>query len=279
MPKNKMKDFNFNVLNIKLQSTTIITPEHYKSLFENAFNQRKFGKIQKERFGIIRQLIQPSGKSYLYGIFCSSLIPDGKAFDSSKLEIIDFSIPKNIFINPKESQFAFFPDLHRMIVRTNSAITVNQLIKMLMNIFKDVLPENTALDISVQQSSDVFKLITESKYIASLHIEISPTNADISSDVTEFMDKELKLMHAEKLSADVKPNASGSLLFEDSKILSGMLGMAQNNGYVKAKILDENNKPTIINTKEHPERFLITAINIEEAWLKLYNKLKEKFRK
>ena len=111
-----------------------------------------------------------------------------------------------------------------------------------------------------------------------MHIEISPTNADISKDATKFMDSELKSMQAQKMTADIRPNVSGILTFKDSKVLSGMLGMAQNNGFAKATVIDENNKKKVINTTDHSERIQVTAVTIENAWTSLYNKLKKKFR-
>lgn len=274
----KEKDFNFNVLNIKLQSNKKIHVDDYKNIFNEAFDNKVIGKLRGDRSGIIRQLFSSEDKPYYHGLFCSFVHPDDKALDFSKMEIVNFEIPKNIFINPKESEFVFFPDLHRIAIKNNSPISLNSLKSMLENLFSKVLPDNTRLDISIQQSADGFKQITTAKHISSLHIEISPTNADISHYATEFMDSELKSMQAQKMTADIKPDVSGRLTFEDSKVLSGMLGMAQNNGFAKATVIDENNKKRIINTTEHPEKILITAVTIESAWTSLYNKLKEKFR-
>lgn len=278
--KVKTKDFSFKVLNIKLQSDASITIQDYKNIFNSAFTQKAVGKQRGDRSGIIRQLFssESEGKTYYHGRFCSFVLPDDKALDFRKLEIVDFEIPKNMFINPKEAEFVFYPDLHRIGVKNNSSIGLNSLKGMLENLFSKILPENTGLDISVQQATDGFKSITNAKYISSLHIEISPTNADISKDATEFMDSELKSMQARKMTTDIRPNASGNLVFKDSKVLSGMLGMAQNNGFAKATVIDENDKKKIINTMEHPEKISVTAVNVEEAWASLYNKLKEKFR-
>lgn len=276
--KVKTKDFSFKVLNIKLQSDTLITTQDYKDIFNTAFTQKAVGKQRGDRSGIIRQLFPSENGTYYHGLFCSFVLPDDKALDVRKLEIVDFEIPKGIFINPKEAEFVFYPDLHRIGIKNNSSISLNSLKGMLENLFSKVVPENTGIDISIQQATDGFKLITNAKYISSLHIEISPTNADISKDATEFMDSELKSMQARKMTTDIRPNASGNLVFKDSKVLSGMLGMAQHNGFAKATVIDEDDKKKVINTTEHPERIVVTAVNIEDARASLYNKLKEKFR-
>lgn len=278
MAMKKVKDFSFNVLNIKLQSNVPISIKDYKNIFNSAFEQKAVGKLRGDRSGIIRQLFHSEKESYYHGAFCSFILPDDKALDFNKMEIVNFEIPKNIFIKPKEAQFVFFPDLHRIGIRTNSPISLNSLRSMLKNLFSKVLPDNTRLDISIQQSADGFKQITTAKHISSLHIEISPTNADISKDATKFMDSELKSMQAQKMTADIRPNVSGILTFKDSKVLSGMLGMAQNNGFAKATVIDENNKKKVINTTDHSERIQVTAVTIENAWTSLYNKLKKKFR-
>lgn len=280
MSTKKVKDFKFNILNIKLQSNNRINVDGYKQMFNDAFHQKAIGKLRGERSGIIRQLFYSKNETctYYHGLFCSFVQPDDKALDFSKMEIINFEIPKNIFINPKESEFVFFPDLHRIGIKSNSPIKLNSLKHMLEDLFSKILPDNTNIDISIQQSSDGFEQIIAAKHISSLHIVISPTNADISKDATAFMDSELHSMNAQKMITDIRPNANGKLIFSDSKVLSGMLGMAQNNGFAQASVIDENNKKQSIDTSDHPDQILVTAVDVENAWSSLYNKLKEKFK-
>lgn len=272
------KPFSFHVLNIKLQMQNEATAQDYENLFLNAYNNKSKGKISSDKAGIIRQLVRVTGQPYFYGIFCSFVIANNKALDIENREIIDYSMQSGLYMNPKETEFVFYPDIHRVAIRTNSKITQSYLITMLTDILNNVAPSGASIDISIHQDEDAFKLITEAKCIMSLNIEITPCNGDISPDAIGFMDDEIKGMGAQKISMKLKPHEGGSLSVDKSKVLNGALGMAQTNGSVEAAIIDKNDERQKVKTLSHPKLFKLFENSIEDARESLYNTLKRMFR-
>jgi hypothetical protein len=275
--KIKDKEFKFNVLNIKIISDKPVKESDYKKLFEESFENRRIGQISGENHGIIRQLFHDNENSFLYGIFCRFVKIENQALDINSLEIVNFEIGKNLFPNPREASFVFFPDLHRIGIYGGAKISLSTLQKMLISIFNAPQKENR-VDVYIEQSTDAFDRILKAKMMSKIHIEISPSNADVNKSATLFMDKEIKKMGAGKLSADINPNAKGTLNAKGSKMFEGLLGLAKSNGYVKATIINEQEKKEVINTSSHPELFKAVADNTDNARVSLYNNLKKRFR-
>lgn len=276
--KQKDKDFKYSVINIKIQSTTEATSKQYLELFTNAFNRKLLGHIRGESYGIIRQLFTNKKEGFIYGELCSFIKIGEQAFNYKKMEIIDFQIPKEIFPNPKEADFVFFPSVHRLAIRNNAKIGLNSIILMMKDILQKVIDPDSEISITIEQSSDGFQRILNAPHIVSLHIEVSPSNGDINKDYTDFFDKELKSMHAEKMVVDIRPNAKGSLVFETSQVLQGMLGVSQSNGFAKATIINEKDKKEHICTIDYPKQFIVRTPDIGQSRDELFKQLKVNFK-
>lgn len=276
--KDQMKAFGYYVINYKVQSKEEYNAEQYKKLFQTAFNKKQIAKLSQDNRGIIRQLFESEDKTYLYGVICKFILPDSKALNIESLEIVNYEIEKGVFFNPREAEFIFYPDLHRVCIKKNGKIALNTIIKILEAIFKECIDSEERLELSVQQSEDIFEKITKAKSITSLHIEVSPPNADLNKDNEEFIANELKTMGAGKMIADIKPDAKNALQFGDSSLLNGFLGLARSNGFVRAHIVNDNDKKETIETYTHPELFQFISPSLEEAKKELYNTLTKRFR-
>jgi len=275
--KAKDKQFKFNVLNIKITSDKLVKEANYQKLFEESFDNKRIGQISGDNQGIIRQLFHDKENGFLYGIFCRFVKIENQALDINSLEIVDFEIGKNLFPNPKEASFVFFPDLHRIGIYGGAKISLLTLQRMLTSIFNDPKKKNK-VDVYVEQSADAFERILKAKMMSKVHIEITPSNADINKSATLFMDKEVKGMNAGKVSTDITPNAKGTLNAKGSRVLKGMFGLAKSNGFVRATIINKQERKEVINTSSHPELFIAAADNAENARVSLYNILKRRFK-
>ena len=178
----KSRVFKFHVLNIKIISDDEIDINDYKNLFVNSFKNKTIGHIRGERLGIIRQLFTKENDHYIYGAFCGFIKIKGQAFDIEAMDMVDFEIPKNIFPNAKESQFVFYPELHRVAIYSTGELGLNAIVSMLRNIFTITLGDKEKIDIIIEQSVDGFNKILDAQEIRNLHIEISPSNGDLNKD-------------------------------------------------------------------------------------------------
>ena len=275
--KVKIKDFKYNILNVKITSRNPISEKNYQNLFEKSFSEKATAHLYGEVHGIIRQLFGGKKGEPLYGLFCRSIKLGDLAMNMDNLEIVDFEIPKNIFPNPKEAAFIFYPDLHRIAIPTNSEISINTVQKLVEGIFKKTIDKSEAVEVLVEQASDAFDKIFSAKEIQKIHIEISPSNADTNKDATDFMDKELRKMGAGRFVTDIHPNATGKLNTKESKVLKGLFGMAASNGHAVATIVNNDDKKEIVNTKKYPAIYKVAAGSSEEARGILYNTLRKLF--
>jgi hypothetical protein len=274
----KIKAFKFYILNVKITSRNPVTDQIYRNLFEKSFTGKKTAHLAADTDGIIRQLFNGKGTESQYGVFCRYIKPEGQAMNIDSLEIIDFEIPRNLFLNPKEASFVFYPDLHRIAIPSSSKLSLNTVKKMAEGIFRQTIGKSDSVEVLVEQSSDAFAKIIAAKEIKNVHIEITPSNADINKDATDFMDREIKMMGAGSLATDIRPGATGRLNVENSKVLQGFFGMAASNGHVKATIINDDDKKEVINTEKHPAVFSVAAGSAEESRNPLYNVLKRRFR-
>ena len=194
------------------------------------------------------------------------------------LEIVGFEIPKNLFPNPVEADFVFYPDLHRMAVPCKTRITPNTIRTLTEGLFNKVIDKSEKVEVIVEQSSDAFDRIINAKELKKIHVEINPSNADTNKDAADFIDKELKMMGAGLYVTEIHPNATGRLNTKKSKIIKGILELASSNGHAVATIINDNDKKEKINTEKHPAVYSVEAVSAEEAKGILYNKLKRRFR-
>lgn len=268
----------FNVINIKILSPNIVDNNSYKKLLMDAYEQRRIVKLSKDKFGIIRQVFSDNENNLCYGVICIFMNNNNKALNKNDLEVIDFRIPDDIAINPKDYNFIFFPSLHRLAIQVPS-VAPSTAIKIVKGIFDQVIPENCMLEVNIQQSKDIIERITSAKNVTSLKIKITPTNADIVPDAQKFIDEQLKGMNARVMDTSFKPLEGSSITIENNELAGALMKLAQSNGEIKASITNSENKKETIVTSDHPEVFKIhESTDLAKQAVELYHVLHNRFR-
>lgn len=255
-----LRGYKFQVINIKLYSSTRKGKSAYRDFFFDAYKKKLIGKINSDRLGIIRSAILSSDESYIWGSICQFLNIDGKNWvNIQNLEIEGQEIPQNKFPGAKETDFVFIPAIHRLALWKNGQVSLQAVKKFLDDALKDACLDGEKVETIIEQSEDVFDRILSAKTIRRLEINITPSNGDTYEDVTSLMDEEIHKMSAGALLIDVRSHENGTLSMDQSNMLRGLVGVAQSNGTVKAVIINDDEKRETVETAKHPKNFIARA--------------------
>ncbi len=275
---NKLLTTDFYIINIKLLSNEREGTEAYIDIFEEIFKKKINRKIASDKKAIIRRLFKATNDVDLiyYGLMSRFTIIEGNWLDLSSGDPINFELPKNLFPNLQETEFVFVPSAHRLALVKSPSFSLYAAIKFLTRAIKAVIRPEEDFQIIIEQSSDIFERILNADAVKRLEIVISYTNADITKKAVKWMDQEMKSAQLKKLRMIATPDQKGEIEL-DNTLIQGALGLAQSNGTVKARIV-ENNKTTTIETKEHPEIIQIQHKEGNDKYNLIFETIMEKFR-
>ena len=266
MPRKKKEkpipvfDFKYFVLNIKLYSSTRSGDDAYRQLLAECYAKRIRGRVSRDRMAILRSVTTDSGGRFMWGTICQFLnITDKDWVNLQTMEIEEQEIPLDKFPGSRESDFIFFPAVHRFAVRKNGVVSLSVAKAFLEDALSRVLADGETVEVIVEQSSDVFERILTAKEIRSLDIEITPSNGDIYEDYKAAMDDQLHKVAAGKVHVELRSREGGTLHPESSEVFGGMIAVAQSNGNVRAVITNDDDRRETIETSRHPETFRARA--------------------
>lgn len=272
--KDKLKNFYYMILNVKIQGNKEATVEEYRNLFEKAFTKRMIVNCGKKYFVIMRQLVNQDRLPYVFGLLCR-FTKLNNIVDTNKLELDNTKTTlSGKPINGEDTSFIFYPDLHRIAIRTGQPLSIKTSQKIFADILSSVIDDDKNVVVELEQSIDSFKKIISSKKIKKIIITVTPTNADINKNSIAFMDKELKKARLKKayISLEALPNESIDISSGD--VVGGLIGLSESNGTVSAYTETKEKKDKVLSTEHYPLEVKVTAKDAEKAREELYNKIK-----
>lgn len=270
----------FYVLNIRLISETRKGSDAYIQLFNKLHSEKIFINGHGDREIATRRILdfKFEDESYITGkIFTFSKLENSDWINITNMENTEIEIPENIHPNFKENDFVFIPSAHRLCIPKNPKVSLVATYKYFLEALNKIVDEGEMVNVSIEQSKDIFEQIIKAKSIRKLEIKISPTNDDINKEAEEFMDQELKKMNAGELLIIAKSDSKGKLSL-DSEVLNGSLGLAMSNGEVVADIIDNQDKKKKIITKEHPREVSVEGKVGENEEISIFKKVMNVFR-
>ena len=258
--KNKKKNFKVQIINVKLLSDKRKGNDAYKEILVRINSNKISAPVRGGKTAILRTLWEEK-YSYnncyydiLYGKLSKFTLIDRERkwlnFETMNSENVD--IPKNMFPNLVETDYVFIPAIHRLIIITTKNININAVEQFLNIAIPQVIESYEDYEVCIEQSQDIFEKITQAEEIHKLSISISYTNADTGDDDFDFMDEQLKISNAGRLSMDILPDHTKNINL-CSIFISGALKVAKSNGFAKATIKNNDGRKTKIDTKLHPE--------------------------
>lgn len=200
----------------------------------------------------------------LYGKILKHTVLDGNDwFNKDSMEIESIDLPSNLFPNSKETDYIFIPEAHRFAIVNDRYININTVQKFLLGAIDSAISHDEQFEVFVEQDEDVFERIINAEAVTKLLVDISYSNADTGDEAYELIDTLLRESDSGRVKMEATPNQNGHIN-TDSRLITGVLRVAQSNGYASATIR-ENGRKYKIETKEHP---LVMPIVCEETDVK-----------
>jgi len=273
--KRKSHTFNFNILNIKLNTPEEFAndKEKYKNLIDNVKGRKLITKLRGDKHCIMRTLFHdPEKPEIMHGEFTAfTMIETDEYLNIDTMDIEEgLEIDQNAFPNPKGLPFYFFAEFHRMIVPSKGKISLNSITKHIQESFSAVIGEDEEVEVIQQQSHDVFEKILSAPYVRKLEISLTPTNNDpIADEFEDMFDEDVKENEIKRMDTIFWARGGKTDSFANSKIIKAQLGLAAENGQAIANIYDaEGNKETI-NTSKHPQEHSLIYNEVDDITWKV----------
>ena len=263
--KSKLKKFRFYGIN------TILTPKEkqsekaYEAYMRKIFEDDIHILISSDKKITLRtQHIGRVGykeKEYkvLYGKIVRYTTIEGENwYNEKKRDYQKHEMPKDIFPSPFETEYIYFPNIHRFYIKPNGKVTTKGVMTFLLGAFDNVVPPDISIKIRLMQSQDVVDSIINAQSIHSLKINLTYTNDDIGGDAQEEMDRLIKEAGIGEVEAFLKPDGDGELK-KDSTMIRGYLELAKEHGTAEASVINENGEKDKIITKDYPDKIIVSA--------------------
>jgi hypothetical protein len=265
-----MRTVSISALNIVMPSPH--SPERYVELFNNAYKLRRPINIRGDYvalLGACRDDViegRPVVVGELYKYF--ELKVDSQWFNTLENKIADenekaqISIPGHLKPHFEVTPFVFFPHKHRMLFiskEIDGAFTPNQAHRLFEGLLNaDFLKAKYGqVEITIEPSIDTLSNILEMSTIKYLHIEVKPPNPDDQEAAERRLFENLYEQGADKQVVELHSNQQSGLT--PSNEIRLLAKIAQSNGNVTGRGIDEGGSVITLSTQEHPLEERITC--------------------
>lgn len=271
----------FYGVNITVQSSARKGPEMYEKIFRQIFDNKRQIDVGYGKGMILMEMNllenEDGGETYrfFYGQMAKfTIIENNDWLDLENRVKTTHNLPPNLFPNLVVSEYVFIPYVHRFYFKTNSKITINNVVDYFQEALKELVGENEKYAVNQMSSKDVVDRILKAEVLMKLVVDLSYTNSDLNSDAKETLDDLIKVADAAKVHIELTPADKSKGLDTESTLVEGLVELAQENGYAQATIKEVNQKRSIkINTKNHPKKTSVETLKTGQPFWELVKKL------
>lgn len=165
----------------------------------------------------------------------------------------------DIVANMHEAELYFIPSVHMLAVKRNSKISLNNVLKYLQGALEDIEPEG--FDVSVVLDHDLITRILSAHAIYSYEAQISYSNPGHSKGFTKMFEDNMHTLNPNKFSLAAVGTEENPLVINDDGIIEAATRLAEENGSVKATIVEsEGGRRERVDSKDHPRILVIPQI-------------------
>lgn len=264
--KAKIIKNTFNLFNIKLRlpSGEEASEEEYIKLFTDADAARVRVKVNPSVGVMFRRLIESEvdGNKVLFGLITRYTPIEGDAwvnFDDPDSDA-RVAVPSNTAPNRKDTWFYFVPKVHRLaLIKRYDSLPLKFALTFLQKGLAAKLAPDHALDIEIANGAGAFDQILAAKQVKTLRIAVTYTNNDANDELEKGMDDQLKDAHIRRLLLEASADETGSILINESELITAALGIAKDNGNVTASIVDDNDQRITVESKDFPRQETVST--------------------
>lgn len=165
-------------------------------------------------------------------------------------------LPKNLKPNSSRFSFIFYPDSHIMLFETkydNKTFSQNFAQKVLISLFEspEIFDKFGKVNVTIIPQVDKVSKILSDKTLSYLNvvIEHKPNPDDVKSAEAKVKKRLARLNAESQKTILTAPKGENLTLDEEEKIIAKV---AAKNGFVEAKVTNEDNRVELVSTKSHP---------------------------
>ena len=172
---------------------------------------------------------------------------------------VDMEWNTDIVANKHEAELYFIPSVHMLAVKRNSKISLNNVLKYLQGALEDIEPEG--FDVSVVLDHDLITRILSAHAIYSYEAQISYSNPGHSEGVAKMFEDNMHALNPNRFSLAAVGTEENPLVINDDGIIEAATRLAEENGSVKATIVEsEGGTRERVDSKDHPRILVIPQI-------------------
>lgn len=277
----KEKEFKFYVINLPIKGNKKDNIELYSEFFEYIFKRKKPVDIGREKAAIIRTFNKVDEKNKIYYGYITSFTKVGENwFNIETMDKQEYSIPKHLFANPKESYYFFLPKFHRLVImKSTGGITLANCMKFFLGL-KKAISKKYDFDPHYEVSKDAIEKIINADIVKSITMKFSYSNADIGDDAFDFVDNDLKRSNTDSIRITAQSHSANGINIQESQILSGGLGLSQSYGETQA-VISNNGRQETVRTENYPLiiRMQASLGDFQNFYNKVYDRIKTYLRR
>lgn len=255
------------VINIKARENQNVN--HYVQLFESlkntdpiiAINSSKSASLQQINFGPRNSNDIPQ---WIEIVLMTYTILDAESFYNKrkKEDVTLESWNPDWVANKNEVQLIFVPDVHILALKKSPKVSLNTVIKYLSLAAEYI--EANMFEITSIKDRGVIDRIQKAFCITKIEAKISFSNPAHTDGFVGLFDSKVKEMNPSAFELKAENRNGLPLNHQEDGIIDAMINISECNGFIKAKIKDEeNSKYVVINTNDYPAEYEIRCYERE----------------
>jgi hypothetical protein len=247
---------------ILISALNIVLPmphgaERYQRLWLDAHASQRPIRLRKDTGGLIRGAhITKDTPDRIWGdLLKFTNIDDDRWFDLGTGEIAPaedveqkVSIPATYRANLHSVPYIFFPKQHRLLFMSKLDQHNSLTARMAKTLIEHFLSRTEGVSVSIEPDRETLRKIFDFPKLKSIKMEISPPNAlgDMERKLLNYLEQQNATKYTQELSTG-KPE--GLKLTDETQEAAAV---AQSNGYVEAKGVDETGRTVDLSTRDRP---------------------------
>lgn len=262
--KIELRRTTWFVVNIKARKNQ--KPSHYVEAFRAIKEKDPLIEVFGKKCISIRSMIESEcvenddmPKWIQLNITHYTIVDPSAFYNIREHKDVDMEWNADIVANKHEAELYFIPSVHMLAVKRNSKISLNNVLKYLQGALEDIEPEG--FDVSVVLDHDLITRILSAHAIYSYEAQISYSNPGHSKGFAKMFEDNMLTLNPNKFSLAAVGTEENPLVINDDGIIEAATRLAEENGSVKATIVEsEGGRRERVDSKDHPRILVIPQI-------------------
>lgn len=262
--KIELRRTTWFIVNIKARKNQ--KPSHYVEAFRAIKEKDPLIEVFGKKCISIRSMIESEcvenddmPKWIQLNITHYTIVDPSAFYNIREHKDVDMEWNTDIVANKHEAELYFIPSVHMLAVKRNSKISLNNVLKYLKGALEDIEPEG--FDVSVVLDHDLITRILSAHAIYSYEAQISYSNPGHSKGFAKMFEDNMLTLNPNKFSLAAVGTEENPLVINDDGIIEAATRLAEENGSVKATIVEsEGGKRERVDSKDHPRILVIPQI-------------------